>query len=154
MNENKSPGLWGRLAKALSPDQVRHSGGPAFFLGVIPRTKVDFDKEVGNLTRSSVVMAPVQWVQRAIPEARFRVVKSDDDGGVEVVENHPLTAVINNPNKSYSETTLVSGAVLDYLTRGNGYWHAVRSDGGKGKIVEPAPAFVTAQHIERTDIEP
>ena len=148
MTEDKALGLWSRLVKALSPDQVRHPGGPSFFLGSIPRTKIDFDREVGSLTRSSVVMAPIMWVQRAIPEARFRVVK-DVEGGVEEVENHPLTAIINHPNESYTETTLIAGAVLDYLTRGNGFWHAVRN--GAGKIVEfwYAPAMTMTPKFPR-----
>lgn len=132
--EDKTPGLWSRMVKALSPEQVRHRSAPPLFMGLLARTKVNYAREVGDKIDSSVVMAPVQWIQRAVPEARFRVVKSDGDGGVEEVEGHPLVEVMANPNGAYSQTALMAGAVLDYLTRGNGHWHAVRNP--QGVIVE------------------
>ncbi len=126
-HQDKSPGLIARMLKALSPEQVRHRSAAPLFLGLLPRTKVDYAKEVGDKLGASVVMAPIQWIQRAIPEARFRVVKDDGKGGVEEVEKHPLTAAMASPNIAYSQTALMSGAILDYLTRGNGYWFAVRN---------------------------
>ncbi len=128
--EDKTTGLWSRMVKALAPDQVRHRSNAPLFMGFLARTKVDYAREIGDKTDSSVVMAPIQWIQRAVPEARFRVVKDDGDGGVEEVEGHPLTKVMGHPNGAYSQTALMSGAILDYLTRGNGIWHAVRNPGG------------------------
>lgn len=125
--EDKGPGLIARLVKALSPEQVRHSGVVSFFMGFLARTKINYAREIGDKIDSSVVMAPIQWIQRAVPEAKFRVVKDDGKGGIEEVVGHSLTKVMANPNGSYSQTALMSGAILDYLTQGNGIWHAVRN---------------------------
>lgn len=128
--EDKTPGLIGRMIKALSPEQVRHRATAPLFMGLLARTRVDYAREIGDKIDSSVVMAPIQWIQRAVPEARFRVVEDDGKGGVKEVKNHQLTKVMAKPNESYSQTALMSGAILDYLTRGNGHWHAVRNPGG------------------------
>ena len=131
--ERKGPGLWSRLVKAISPEQVRHPSAPMFIVS-LPRTQIDYKGQVGDKTASSVVMAPVQWIQRAIAEARFRIVKDVADDGVEEVARHPLAELIHKPNEFYSGDTLLAAAVLSYLTDGNGYWHPARN--GAGRPVE------------------
>jgi len=114
------------LQKALSG--MRHSGGAMpFMLGFLKRTRFDYAKEVGDGLDSSVVMAPVQWVQRAFPEARLRVVRSKADGSVEEIAGHKMTALIRRPNEAYGDIHLWWATLLSYLIDGNAYWLKVRN---------------------------
>lgn len=117
------------LSKALSA--MRHQGAAPFVLGHLKRTRVDYRREVGDGLDSSVVMAPVQWVQRALPEARLRVVKTKSDGSVEEIAGHKLTALIRRPNPAYGDVHLWWATVLSYLTDGNAYWIKVRNGAGR-----------------------
>ncbi|KKN34829.1 hypothetical protein LCGC14_0789700 [marine sediment metagenome] len=121
----------GIFTKALNA--MRHSGPASFLLGLLSRTKFDYQKEIGTGIDASVVMAPIQWVQRAFPEAELRVVV-EKDGAVEGVDGHELTALIRTPNSAYSGTHLWSATLFSYLTAGNAYWLKVRSN--SGKVVE------------------
>ena len=123
--------LFKAFTKALSA--MRHTGASNFLLGFLSRTKFDYAKEVGTGIDSSVVTAPVQWIQRAFTEARLRVVRRKD-GEVEEVENHDLIALVNTPNPAYSGLHLWSATVFSYLTSGNAYWLKIRN--GSGKVAE------------------
>ncbi|KKK55559.1 hypothetical protein LCGC14_3073310, partial [marine sediment metagenome] len=109
---------------------MRHTGASNFLLGFLSRTKFDYAKEVGTGIDSSVVTAPVQWIQRAITEARLRVIRRKDDEIEEVVD-HDLVALIDTPNPAYSGLHLWSATVFSYLTAGNAYWLKIRNGGGK-----------------------
>jgi hypothetical protein len=79
------------LTKALTA--LRHSTArPGFFGGLLKRTRFDYRKEVGDGLDSSVVTAPIRWVQRALPEAKLQVVKQKADGNVEVQPGHQMLA--------------------------------------------------------------
>ncbi len=123
--------LFKAFTKALSA--MRHTGASNFLLGFLSRTKFDYAKEVGTGIDSSVVTAPVQWIQRAITEARLRVVRRKDDE-IEEVVNHDLVALIDTPNPGYSGLDLWSATVFSYLTAGNAYWLKIRN--GSGKVTE------------------
>ncbi|MDF1778748.1 MAG: phage portal protein [Rhizobiaceae bacterium] len=116
--------------KALTA--MRHSGGGApFVLGFHKRTRFDYAREVGDGLDSSVVMAPVQFVQRSFPEARLRVVRAMGDGIREEVEGHAMTALIRRPNPHYGDVHLWAATLLSYLIDGNAYWLKVRNGAGK-----------------------
>ncbi|KKM07881.1 hypothetical protein LCGC14_1729490 [marine sediment metagenome] len=123
--------LFKAFTKALSA--MRHTGASNFLLGFLSRTKFDYAKEVGTGIDSSVVTAPVQWIQRAFTEAWLRVVKRKGDE-IEEVVNHDLVALIDTPNPGYSGLDLWSATVFSYLTAGNAYWLKIRND--SGKVVE------------------
>ncbi|MBZ0164576.1 MAG: phage portal protein [Notoacmeibacter sp.] len=120
------------LTKALSA--MRHPGTMPFVAGYLKRTRIDYAKEVGDKIDASVVMAPVQWVQRAIPEARLRVVKRKQDGSVEEQASHRMTALVRQPNPHFGDVHLWAATTLSYLTDGNAYWIKVRN--GVGRPVE------------------
>ncbi|MBW8638985.1 phage portal protein [Hoeflea sp. WL0058] len=121
------------LQKALST--MRHSGGATpFMFGFLKRTRFNYAREVGDGLDSSVIMAPVQWVQRAFPEARLRVVSVKGDGAREEIDGHDMTALIRRPNPYYGDVHLWAATLLSYLIDGNAYWLKVRN--GVGKPVE------------------
>lgn len=123
---------WLKALKALTA--MRHSGRAPFITALLARTKFDYRKEVGSGIDSSVVTAPVQWIQRAFPEARLRVMRPGGDGTRKEVEGHPLPLLIRRPNGFYGGSVLWSATVFSYIVAGNAYWLKVRN--GAGRVVE------------------
>ncbi len=115
------------FTKALNA--MRHSGPSTFLLGLLSRTKFDYAKEVGTGIDASVVMAPIQWIQRAFSDARMRVVRTKS-GETEEIDDHPLVALINKPNPAYSGLHLWSATLFSYCTAGNAYWLKIKSTAG------------------------
>lgn len=115
-------------------ERMLHGGsGSANFFGmsVGKPGRVNYQREVGSLLDASVVMAPVQWVQRALPEARLVVKSRKRDGSIDMIGDHPMLWLIQKPNPYYADIVLIWGTVLSMLTDGNAYWIIVRDGYGK-----------------------
>lgn len=119
----------GWFAKALN--FMRHGGRAPFTGALLRRTRFDYRREVGDCLDASVVTAPVQWLQRALPEARLVVRKRKSDGGIEEQVGHPLLQLIQRPNAHYGDIALWAGTVLSYATAGNAYWLILRNAAGR-----------------------
>ncbi len=119
----------GRFAKAVQA--FRHGGTSTFWGTLLRRTKFDYRKEVGDCLDTSVVMAPVQWVQRSLPEARLIVTQRVKGGKPEEVEQHEMLTLIQNPNPYYGDIMLWWGVVLSLLIDGNAYWMIIRDGYGR-----------------------
>jgi HK97 family phage portal protein len=100
---------------------------PTFLAGLLKRTRFDYRKEVGDGLDSSVVTAPIRWVQRALPEARLGVRKRKADGTADEQPQHPLLALIQNPNPYYGDLVLWAATILSWFLDGNAYWIIVRN---------------------------
>lgn len=109
--------------------QMRHRGGQALFGVLLPRTQFNYQKEVGTGLGSSVVTAPLQWIQRSFIEAPLTVTR---DG--EVVE-HPMIDLVGRPNQFYGEPNFWAATLLSYLIDGNAYWIKVR-DNSRARLVQ------------------
>lgn len=125
--------LTGRFVKAAQAalQNFRHGSVSGFLGALIRRTRFDYRKEVGDFLDASVVMAPVQWVQRALPEAVLKVRRVGRDGKIEEIADNPMLALIQNPNPFYADIVLWWGAVLSLLLDGNAYWMIVRNGVGR-----------------------
>lgn len=123
----------GRFVKAVRAtlDNFRHGGMSPFFGGLLRRTRFDYRKEVGDCLDASVVMAPVQWVQRAFPEATLMVRGRNRKGEIEEMPEHPMLALIQAPNPYYGDIVLWWGFVLSMILDGNAYWLIVRDGVGR-----------------------
>lgn len=111
---------------------LRHTIAPnAVMQGLLRRTRFDYRKEVGNMLDASVVMAPVQWLQRSLPEARLTVRRTKKDGTREEVADHLMLALIQRPNEFYGDLALWGGTMFSYLVDGNGYWIKLRNSFGR-----------------------
>lgn len=115
------------IKKALT--EMRHSGGSSFLVRLLNNTKFDYASQVGDGTSSSVIMAPVQWLQRSFTEAPLVVMKEGSDGPEKIVD-HELLTLIHRPNPFYSEYALWRATILSYLISGNAYWLKIRSAAG------------------------
>ncbi|MBD3746714.1 MAG: phage portal protein [Sphingopyxis terrae] len=120
-----------RFVKAVRAtiDNFRH-GGAAAVNWLVRRTRFDYRKEVGDCLDASVVMAPVQWAQRALPEGQLKVQRRKK-GDVDDLPDHPMLALIQTPNPYYGDIVLWWGFVLSMLIDGNAYWMIVRNSFGR-----------------------
>lgn len=104
-------------------------------IGFTQRGEFDYRSRVGSGTGSSVVMAPIQWVQRSLPEAPLvieRRIGSSSDEWEQI--QHPLADLLDKPNPFYSGLHLWQATVFSFLTAGNAYWLTVPN--GLGRPVE------------------
>lgn len=125
--------MMSRFVKAAQAavQSFRHGGTSAFWGSRLRRTRIDYRREVGDLIDSSVVVAPVQWVQRALPEARLAVMRRDTKGKVDDLIDHPMLALIQNPNEFYDDVALMWATVMSLYLDGNAYWRIVRNRVGR-----------------------
>jgi HK97 family phage portal protein len=97
-------------------------------------TKIDYAKEVGDLTQSSLIMAAVNWFGTTLPEAPMQVVENQPDGTKNPLHDHELVKLLNKPNPFYSGSLMWLAFALSWLIDGNVYWLKVRNK--RGKVVE------------------
>lgn len=155
-----SKALLAPFQKALQA--MRHPGTPLFFNRLLKRTRFDYAREVGDMLDSSVVTAPVQWVQRALPEARLALRKRMRGGKVDDLESHPLLELVRNPNPFYGDIALWAATVLSYLLDGNAYWIKVRNRAGRPVelwyvphwMIEPKAGYDGAEFLSHYEYTP
>ncbi|QXN68034.1 portal protein [Microcystis phage Mwe-Yong1] len=110
---------------------MRHSSPVSGMRSLLRRTRFDYRKEVGDLLDASVVTAPIQWVQRSLPEARLTVRRYDRNGSPVELADHLMLQLIQRPNAFYGDMSLWSGTVFSYLADGNSYWIKLRNGYGR-----------------------
>lgn len=111
-------GLKTRMRKALG---MRFSQQPTYLTYLNTGDTRGMKSQVGDGSSTSVVMAPLLWIQRTFPEAPL-VVDRRVDGTWEIVDDHELTALIERPNQFWSGELLWQATVLSTALTGNGYW--------------------------------
>ncbi len=119
----------GWITKALTA--MRHPGRPGFWGTLLKRTRYDYRREIGDGLDSSVVTAPIRWVQRALPEAVLVVKRRKPGGGYEQLDEHEMLALIQRPNAMYGDIALWGATVLSWYLAGNAYWLIVRNGVGR-----------------------
>lgn len=117
------------LAKALS--RMLHPDQPLLRGGLLRRTRFDYRAAVGDMLDSSVVTAPISFLQRALPEARLGLRQWTRAGAIEEIEDHEMLRLVRSPNPFYSDIALWAGTVLSYAIGGEAYWIKVRNSYGK-----------------------
>ena len=89
----------------------------------------DYARRVGTGTTASVVMAPIQWIQRSMPEAPLVMEQRAGDDEWEI-KDHPLTQLLDRPNPFYTGLHLWQGTIFSLCTDGNAYWIVLRNARG------------------------
>lgn len=97
---------------------------------LLPRTKFDYAKEVGDGLGTNVIMAPVQWIMRTFPEAPVAIWKIQNSEQ-EKIANHPLIQRLNKPTPYYGGRTLWMATMLSWTISGNAYWLKERNTLGQ-----------------------
>jgi HK97 family phage portal protein len=95
---------------------------------------VDYAVEAGDLSQNAIIMTCIQSIMRAFPEAPMKVMRTNRDGGSEIVGDHPMAKLLKKPNEYFSGRLLWQATVYSLNLDGNAYWLKVR--GGGGQVVE------------------
>lgn len=96
-----------------------------------PQTALNYAALVGDIWDNSAVQACLNTAIRAWPES-YPVVKERMPSGKKViVEDHPLSALMETPNSAYDDTVLWAGTILSYWVDGNAYWGINRTRGSR-----------------------
>ncbi len=132
---------WFNRVEKKQLSEMRHAGGLPFFGALLSRTRFDYAKEVGTGIDSSVVTAPVQWLQRAITEAPL-VIETKVGDEIKRTDEHDFLALIEKPNGFYSGDQLMWATVFSWCTAGNAYWFKVRDAGGRVRELWYAPHWL------------
>lgn len=119
----------GAVGLKLSKGEMRFSGRPMVFFDTPRISQHDMARDVGDGSTSDIVMTPVRWLQRSFNESRIAVYTDD-----EIVDDHELPALIENPNPFYAAEHLYAGTIFSLSTDGNAYWIKVAD--GFGEVAE------------------
>lgn len=106
------------------------------------RSNINYVTEVGELTDSSAVMACMNWIIRVWPESPLAVYQTDADGEQNLVPDHPLTELLEQPNPDYGSAALWMGTLLSLNLDGNAYWVKVRNGFGGPAALYYIPHFM------------
>jgi HK97 family phage portal protein len=87
----------------------------------VPRGAFNYAQSVGDGLGSSVIVAPLRWLQRNFAEAPVRLRRRDGDD-LTTVASHPFLTLLSRPNEHYSGTVLLKGTVASWELDGNAYW--------------------------------
>ena len=115
---------------------VKHPTSSGYYHMLLPRTRIDYEREVGDGLGSNVFMAPLQWMVRAFLEARLGLVTDDSNGGEQFDHAHPLVTLLDKPNPFYSGASLQSGNLYSWFWDGNVYLIKNRGGAEKGPVKE------------------
>jgi HK97 family phage portal protein len=91
----------------------------------------------GGTALNSAVYACIQAIQRTYTEAPVRAWTMGSDMQSEPINPHPVTELLNRPNKAMTGNLLLSYTQYCKAVYGNAYWRKVR--GPNGAVVELWP---------------
>lgn len=103
-------------------------GSPPLTL-LLPGTKLNYAREVGDGLGSSVVAPPLNWIARNFSQAPPLVerLRKDEWGAV---REHPLTDLLSTPNPFYGGRELWMATAVEFSFGGNAYWLKIRNATG------------------------
>lgn len=126
-----------RGAKSLAQMVFRRGNGWNLFR--LPGTRFDYLREVGDGTRSSTVVAPLEWIGRNFPAAVPTLWKQEAEGE-EKQPDHPMLRLLSRPNPYYSGATNWAAVITDWFADGNGYMLVIEDLLGQPAELWWAPA--------------
>lgn len=85
------------------------------------RSRFDYAGAVGDGTQNSAVAACLGWISRTFPEAPVMVERRAGTEW-EMIPDHPLVALLEQPNPYYSGAVLWAATLVSYHANGNAYW--------------------------------
>lgn len=90
-------------------------------------SRINYEREVGDLRSSALLMAAYTWVSKGLSSARLTVVQVDGDNKETEIQNHPLVEKFDQPNEFYGGEELWSGVALSWLGSATAYLLKVRN---------------------------
>lgn len=93
--------------------------------------RLDYAKEIGDGTGTSLVGATLAWVARNFPEAPPALWPNEPGKPTpRPVDDHPMLRLLERPNPHFTGVLLWMATVVDWLATGNAYWWKERARGG------------------------
>jgi HK97 family phage portal protein len=124
-----------RVADGLKAFTMRFQGRVSSWSSfLLPNTRIDYGRYVGDGMSSSLVVACLFWVGRTFPEAPIRVQRREADATLTPLHDHALTDLIASPNPYYSGELLMMATAIDLWANGNAYW--LKNPSRAGRTVE------------------
>lgn len=123
----------------------RYNSSRSGFGNWTPGTNIDYGSLAGDLWKNSMCQAILNWIIRAWPES-YPCVKEMQKGKKVVVDDHPLTALLMNPNEFDDDTTLWGATILSFWCDGNAYWRINRTRGGQIGEFEYVPHWAISPY--------
>lgn len=139
-----------QLLTRILPDRVVFPNQNAWLRMLLPNTKIDFEKHVGDGLGSNVFMAPILWIWRASLEARLGVLTQTKDGE-DLTSDHELVDLLRNPNPHQSGSALLLGMFASWFTDGNAYLLKVRDGTGKVRQLWYCPHWLIDPEEDHQD---
>lgn len=96
-------------------------------------TERDYATAVGDLTKSSIMMAAVTAVGSSISEAELQVRKFEDKQEI-TIDNHAMVRLWERPNPFYDSPTMLKAISTSWVIADNAY--LLKERNGAGKVVE------------------
>jgi HK97 family phage portal protein len=97
-------------------------------------SRIDYGIDASDLWKNNSVYACLRFLKDVFPEAPVAVAGRGMRTAVSLDHQHPLAALIRNPNPYYGRSTLWAGTIVSFVLDGNAYWFKVRND--LGEVVE------------------
>lgn len=122
-------------------------------LGAFQNTRTDYEREVGDLSLSSLVMAAVNWMGTAMPEAPL-IVEAPDGKGYQRIAGHEMEMLWAQPNAYYSGENYAHAMAYSWLVDGNVYFYKVRNFAGQVVELWYLPHFTIAPQYNPLSTSP
>lgn len=90
-------------------------------------TNIDWKREAGDLTMSSLVATGINWLATQLDEPVFTIVEKDSNGNEKVIEEHPASILWETPNDFYDQSTMLSGLAISDTIKGDTYFVKIRN---------------------------
>jgi HK97 family phage portal protein len=105
------------------------------------RCIIPLDASAFDFSSSSLVMAPVNYLARALSQPTPTVEEREGDNW-EAVEMHPMLDLLARPNRYYAGERMLWSFSYSWVTTGNVFWFKTRD--ARGQVVELWPLDSTA----------
>lgn len=94
---------------------------------LLPGSRVDYEREAGNLWQNSVVAIALKWLGDNYPKPLMRVSKIGRDGRYRPLPRHKVCDLMKRPNPFYTGRVLSKAIALSLVVDGNAYVVKIRN---------------------------
>ena len=105
---------------------LRHPEFGALF-SFLPNTSFDYAARVGDGLQTNVIMSPVGYIARQLPESELSI--RDAKGGFNSASE--LLDLVRTPNEFYGGADLIHATSFSLDLDGNAYWARLRNEAGR-----------------------
>jgi HK97 family phage portal protein len=94
---------------------------------LVPGSRVDYEREAGNLWQNSIVAIALKWLGDNYPKPIMRVSAIGRDGRYRPLPRHKVCDLMKRPNPFYTGRVLSKAIALSLVTDGNAFVVKIRN---------------------------